>query len=398
MVGESLAHVAEVGGEWLAVLLWAAGAFKCRPRDAWIGWHAAVAWRRLHLVVNNVRFLILPGVAVPNLASRVLALSVRRLSADWTQAWGHRVLLAETFVDPSRFSGTCYRAAGWVELGRTRGFARQCGGWRYHGKAKVIFVREVVAGAREALRDPSLSVDLDHGVAPMKIRTQEIPSLMQVLKAVPDPRKPRGVRHGRTALLAISVVAVLSGARSLAAIAQWARGCTQSELRRLGCRRNPRTGRLEAPSEPTLRRFLQSVDADHVDRVVGQWLASHQLRGEEAIAIDGKTARGARRKDNTKVHLLSAVLHSSGITIAQVEVDSKSNEIPAARSLLAPLPLEGKLVTADALHTQHELARLLVEEKHADYCFTVKDNQPTLKADIDTLFDSVAFPPSAPNR
>jgi hypothetical protein len=220
---------------------------------------------------------------------------------------------------------------------------------------------------------------------------------MQVLRTVADPRRPRGIRYSKTTMLAISVVAVLSGARSLEAIAQWARQCTQSELRRLGCRRNQRTGRLEAPSEPALRRFLQSVDAESVDKVVGQWLANLRLRDEDAVAIDGKTARGARRKDETQVHLLSAVLQSSGITIAQVEVDSKSNEIPAAYPLLEPLPLDGKLVTADALHTQRELARFLVEDKHADYCFTVKDNQPQLKADIDTLFDSVSIPPSARN-
>jgi hypothetical protein len=231
----------------------------------------------------------------------------------------------------------------------------------------------------------------------MKIRRQEIPSLMQALKTVGDPRSRRGIRHSKTTLLAISVVAVLSGARSLEAIAQWGRQCTQSELRRLGCRRNPRNGKLEAPSEPTLRRFLQSIDAECVDRVVGQWLAGLRLEAEDAIAIDGKTVRGARRADRTQVHLLSAVLQSSGITIAQVEVDSKSNEIPAAYTLLKPLPLGGKLVTADALHTQRELARFIVEDMHADYCFTVKDNQPTLKADIDLLFDGVSIPPSAPN-
>jgi len=397
VVGESLAHVAEIGGEWLAVLLWAAAALKCSARDSWIGWHPSVAWRRLQLVVNNVRFLILPGVAVPNLASRVLGSSVRRLSSDWERAWGHPVLLAETFVDPSRFSGVCYRAAGWLELGRTRGFARRCGGWSHHGHPKTVFVREIYPGAREALRDASLSPQLDQGVAPMKVRHHEIPSLMQVLRTVADPRSRRGIRHGKSSLLAISVVAVLSGARSLEAIAQWARQCTQGELSRLGCRRRPRTGRFEPPSEPTLRRFLQRVDADSVDRAVGQWLAKLRLKDEDAVAIDGKTVRGARRKDETKVHLLSAVLQSSGITIAQVEVDSKSNEIPAAYPLLKPLPLEGKLVTADALHTQRDLASFLVEAKHADYCFTVKDNQPTLKADIDALFDDISIPPSARN-
>jgi hypothetical protein len=228
----------------------------------------------------------------------------------------------------------------------------------------------------------------------MKLRTKELSSLTEVLRKIPDPRNPRGIRHRRTTLLAISVAAVLSGARSLEGIAQWARQCTQAELARLMCRRNPRTGKFEPPSEPTIRRFLQTVDAEAVDQRVGEWLLGLGLKEAETLSFDGKTLRGARRKDRTRVHLLSLVLQGSGITIAQKEVDSKSNEIPAARELLEPLPLSGKRITADAMHTQTALAELLVKDKGADYCFTVKNNQRQLKEDIDTLFDGSSFPPS----
>jgi hypothetical protein len=163
----------------------------------------------------------------------------------------------------------------------------------------------------------------------------------------------------------------------------------------LGCRRNPHTNKLEAPSEPTIRRFLQTVDAEVVDQRVGEWLLDLCLDDADALAFDGKTLRGARRDDQTQVHLLSLVVQGTGITVAQKEVDRKSNEIPAARELLEPLALTGKCVTADAMHTQTELAKFLVDEKDADYCFTVKDNQPTLKKDIDTLFNGRSFPPSA---
>ena len=114
------------------------------------------------------------------------------------------------------------------------------------------------------------------------------------------------------------------------------------------------------------------------------------------MALDGKALRGARRTDQSQVHLLSLVVQSSGITIAQREVGSKTNEIPIAPRLLQPLPLKGKCVTADALHTHQELARYIVQEKEAHYCFTVKDNQPGLKRDINTLFDEKRdSPPSA---
>ena len=395
VVGESVAQVAEVDGEWVAVLLWAAAAFKGAARDAWIGWHPALQWQRLHLVANNVRFLVLPGARVKNLASRVLALSVRRLSTDWQFSWGHPILAAETFVDPERFSGCCYRAAGWIEVGRTRGFARHSGGWIHHGHPKLVLVREISRGACRLLRDPSPSRRLGQGVAKMKLSEKELLSLQKALRAIPDPRKARGVRYVKQSLLGISVTAVLSGARSLEAIAQWGRECTQNELARLYCRRNPRTERREAPSEPTLRRFLQSVDAEAVDAQVSGWLSSLSRGKDDPVAIDGKSLRGARRQDGTRVHLLSAVLHNSGITIGQREVDQKTNEIPEAPKLLAPMELAGRCVTGDALHTQKELARFLVGEKGADYCFTVKDNQPTLNSDIDRLFEQTASPPSA---
>jgi len=105
----------------------------------------------------------------------------------------------------------------------------------------------------------------------------------------------------------------------------------------------------------------------------------------DAIGFDGKVLKGTRGKDGSQVHLLSAFSHQEGITVAQRQVESKSNEIPAARPLLEPLDLKGKVITADAMHTQKDLARFLVKDKHAHYCFTVKDNQQTLKEDIAAL-------------
>ena len=141
LVGCGLRHVAELDGQWVALVGWQAGAFKLKARDRWIGW-IPEPFRRLHLIANNTRFL-LPGLHRPNLASRVLGLSLRRVSRDMRALHGHPVLVAETFVDPSRFAGTCYRASNWLGLGRTRGYRRQSGGsprWHPHGQPKEIFV------------------------------------------------------------------------------------------------------------------------------------------------------------------------------------------------------------------------------------------------------------------
>ena len=120
LIGESLRYVAVYEDRWLALLGWAAAALKCKARDEWIGWTPTLKLKHLPLVANNCRFLILPEVKAPNLASRILALNLKRLSDDWQAAYGHPIRLAETFVDPQLFRGVCYRAAGWIFLGYTR--------------------------------------------------------------------------------------------------------------------------------------------------------------------------------------------------------------------------------------------------------------------------------------
>jgi hypothetical protein len=117
--------VRDCHGRDLACVLFGAAAWKTRPRDAWIGWDDATRARRLLYVANNSRFLILPWVRVPHLASHVLACVLRRLSADWQAKYGHPIHLVETFVDRSRFKGTCYRAANWILAGQTQGRGRQ---------------------------------------------------------------------------------------------------------------------------------------------------------------------------------------------------------------------------------------------------------------------------------
>ena len=150
--GPRVRQVAELpDGTWVALLGWEGGAFKTGARDGWVGWTREQQYRRLHLVAHNSRFLVLPGCSVPNLASRVLGLSVRGLRAEFEARYGHPVLLAETFVDPALFGGACYRAAGWEEAGATRGFARSRGGWEAHGRPKTVLVKPLSPGARGAL-------------------------------------------------------------------------------------------------------------------------------------------------------------------------------------------------------------------------------------------------------
>ena len=392
LVGESIRYVAELDNAWYALLGWSSAALKCRSRDSWIGWSQPIQWQRLHLIANNSRFLILPDVHIPNLASKVLSLNLKQVRNDWQEIHGHPVLLAETFVDIGRFSGACYKAANWIYVGNTRGFGKSARRYYHHGQPKAVFVRPLHKLALRWLTEPLLNSKLIKEVGPMKFTTKQIGDLIKCLKGLPDPRHNRGKRHRQISILAISICAVLCGARSFAAIAEWAQHRTQNQLNRLWCRYDEKKMCYVPPSEPTIRRLLQTIDAEIVDQVIYKWLST--LCDSSAVAFDGKVLKGARNDDGTQVHLLSAVTHQGGITVSQKQISSKSNEIPAARPLLEPLDLKGRVVTGDALHTQRDLARFLVEKKHADYFFIVKDNQPTLKADIKAV-DYNGSPPEA---
>jgi hypothetical protein len=173
--------------------------------------------------------------------------------------------------------------------------------------------------------------------------------LLVALAAVPDPRKARGCRHRLVTVLAIGVCAVLAGARSYVAIAEWAHDLPVSARLRLGLGRR-------APSESTIRRILQAVDLDALDVAVSGWLAARRPDPSPGrvrmIAVDGKTARGARTDDRTQVHLLAAFDHDSGVVLGQTQVDGRSNEITAFAPLLDRINLTDVLLTADALHTR----------------------------------------------
>ena len=151
-VGENIAYLAsDRQGRHLACMLFGAAAWKIKPRDLWIGWDDPTRQRRLPGVVNNSRFLILPWVRIPHLASHLLGAIVRRLSTDWRQHYGHPVHLAETFVEKDRFQGTCYRAANWVIVGQTQGRGRQDRFSTFSQPVKDIYLYPLTPRFRENL-------------------------------------------------------------------------------------------------------------------------------------------------------------------------------------------------------------------------------------------------------
>jgi hypothetical protein len=397
LVGEHMRYVAEFRGQWLALGAWCAASLHLRGRDRWIDWSDEQRGRRLPLVVNNARLLSLPGKEVPNLLSRFMKGMLQRLNADWLEQWGHPVAVAETFVDHHLFQGTCYKVSGWIRLNETAGYKRCAGGDYYqaHNSPKTLWVKELEQGACEKLRSGDLPPDWAEVEArtPPRCRAkpQEIESLLKLLQEVPEFRKrafPTYPVAGMLALIAIATLAgVVRGQRDLAA---FARTLSQAQMRALKFRSVPRSKKREAPGETTFQRVLSAVDAAAIERVLLIW--QEQVLGkaeDQIIAIDGKKLRHAGG-----VELVSAFGVESGRWLGSVSTAAKSNEIPAARELIGKLDICGKTLVFDALHTQRETAGAVVFDGGGDYVFTVKDNQPGLKSEVERLLDEQPFSPS----
>lgn len=397
LVGETMRHVGVIDDEWVALVGYGAAALTLSARDRWVGWSPENRYRRLRFVANNQRFCVLGSPAPKNLASAVLGASLRRLSADWQDTWGHPVVLVETFTDPVRHLGTCYQATNFEQVGATSGWRRSRDSYVHHGTPKAVWLRPLRKGAASIL-----SGTFDHPIITRHPRRRPIidankldfdtpNGLLARLGTLPEHRSARGIRHSGVSIIAVGVVATLCGARSFIAIGEVAADLPQEVLARLGCKFHPTRRRYVVPSEPTIRRHLQAVDANELDAVVGSWLADQSAKGNVdgalvGIAVDGKAVRGAKTADGRCAFLFAGMLHSTGAVIAQQEVDSKTNEIKALRPLFADQEsLAGVVVTADAMHAQRDHAQFIVDEKHGDYLVGVKGNQPTLLNLIETL-------------
>jgi predicted transposase YbfD/YdcC len=209
--------------------------------------------------------------------------------------------------------------------------------------------------------------------------------LIEVFAAIPDFRRCRGKRHPLPAILSLACCAMLCGYRSYSAIAEWGRNYGAGMAHALGFTHN-------TPCAATLHTVFRHVDRDEVEAKLGAWAEgivsstpAAPAADQAAVALDGKTLRGSRKQGAPGVHLLSALSHHLGLTLAQQAVDDKTNEITQVETLLGQLVLQDRVVTMDALLTQRHVAQTIVE-KGGDYVMIVKENQPQLHADIELVF------------
>jgi hypothetical protein len=291
-IGETVWYVATWREQWVAQLSLSGAALKCGVRDRWIGWDFRSQYGRLRLIANNSRFLILPDWHRPNVGSRVLSLTERRVSSDWQERYGHRLLLLETFVDPRRFHGGVYRAANWIELGLTQGYRRTREGYSAEADAaKRVFVRPLC-------RDPPAQLthaDWDQleltGAPKLMLNAEQMRALPQYFTGIADPRRRQGRVHRLPVVLGIAAGAILCGMRGYKAISGWADALGQRERERFGCRRKNR--HYMVPSESIIRDCLLRIDPGVLDQALKAW---NQVWGrqDDTLRLDGKTMKNAR--------------------------------------------------------------------------------------------------------
>ena len=424
VVGQRLRYVAEYQGQWLALVVFSSAAFHLKPRDRWLHWSARQVAARRHLLAQNQRFLVLaaPG-RWPNLASRVLKLCSERLAQDWQRHFGHPVLALETFVDPQRFRGTCYKAAGWQRLGCTQGCQRD---WQdFYSDTqhpKEIWVRALGASALKQLRAVQLPPHLAAQERPLPpacpVPTDQLLSLWQAFRdRLADPRKPKGKRHQLATVLSLIALAVAAGCKGPHAIADFAASLNHAQRHQLRCRPRPGTRRqCDVPGERTFRRLLKTIQVEELKAVLVAWMAQQDPRPVAVVHLDGKVVKNAdpapaaaqvpepeseippelqKPKADKALTLVNFVTGEQRL-VDQVAVPRNTNEEAAVAAHWPRMDLAGVCVTADAAHTIKANARQLTQGNGADYLLILKGNQPTAWAKAQALLAG-AFPPSSPD-
>jgi len=290
MVGEQLRYVAAVDDQWLGLVGWSAATMSSASRRHWIGWTLSQERQRLHLIAQNARFLIRGSERIPNLASRILGLCTARLRRDWRRAYAHDIVIIETFVDPSRYQGTCYRAAGWTLMGRTRG-AR-----RYHetslesAQPKLMLMKEIAPRARERLCADHHLEDRGAFLTIHEIAIAGPEGLLSYLRLhLPDPRSRRGRSFQFASIMGILAAGILTGHSGIEGIAAWAKSLDQATLELFFCPRGP-DGRWKSPCANSFRYMMKDLDPQALERTLSGWLRQRGLfRGTSGLSI------GARR-------------------------------------------------------------------------------------------------------
>lgn len=292
-------------------------------------------------------------------------------------------LLAETFVDPEGYKGTCYRASGWSPLGQTKGYTRVSAPQYYqdNDRPKNLWVKPLAKDALERLRDPSRLLDGEDpkkrapGTMPVKIKTAE--SLYKALRTVKDPRQRRGRQFPLGAMLATAVLAQCCGESTVTGIFRFCQDLSSPQRYSLGFRPNPKARKVvPPPGEGCWRKVLGDVDPPELANALNTWMQSQLKNGElpDLLSIDGKVIA------SNLATIVSLVDATDGSPVAQAAASGNGQEQKLTTDLVKALPeaaLEGKTLSGDALYSNKNLVREVVQERGGEVFVQLKANQKT---------------------
>lgn len=385
-IGDFLRQSVEINSVPVVLLAWGPACYALKDRDNWISWSAPQRASRLKLIVQNRRLLILsPKGASPNLASQAMGAALRALPAQWLESFGYSPLLAESFTDPESHAGTTYKATNWHQLGSSKGYSRsRLDFYVPNQRPKSLWCIELHPKARSILRSMDLPqaytpalITAPKGVLPLS--TSQFDSLRKALARIPDPRR-KGANHTFSIGLILSIIAMalLCGRREIAEIARFAKDLTQKQRKRLNLPLKRGTKAFHrVPGYDVFYQVLCRMEPEHLADALNQWLRAHSTELPQALAMDGKMIRD-------HIGVLTLAHHSDGAPQGMTLYDQKEGtercEQKAAAEMIASMPsLDGKVITADALHCQRSLARQIVE-KGGEYLLQVKGNQVAVEA------------------
>jgi len=380
-------YLASYRGEWVSVLYVTEATLKLSLRDKELfGWSKEQKQERLKHIGNNKRFLILPGWENQNLSSKILSLLCKRVSNDWLKEYKEPLLLLETFVDPHRYKGSCYAADNWQHVGLSKGINKldkETGEYyKTHPKNYLVkglspdsikalsavspYTHPLLTGRQKVKKDSS---DNEKYLNPNDLNLK---SLREELSRLQDERTLKGKMYDKSSVLALCVASILAGKNNYYQMHEWIKGIGRELRKQAGIK----YGRC--PSMSSIRRMVQSVDNQVLTEIVTNWLKGD--RRTKHLIFDGKAVRSAGGK-KAMPQFLNFIDADTGILVAQQEVDCKTNEVPVARKILSRIPIKNVIVTADALHTCRNTARV-IEEEGGKFVFVVKNNQKNLLEQI----------------
>lgn len=394
--GDRLCQFVMEDGQIAAIMIWCASAWHLADRDQYIGWDPVTRSKRLKLVVQLRRFLVLEKTRRPNLASCALALGMRELPDSWFEHHGYRPLMAESFSDIESHHGTVYKATNWKYIGDTKGFSQDHTDYYVpNGRPKKLWLKEFRPKAPALMCNHELPEDCKKAETRGGGPTSPLPAvtlktLRDAFLQVPDPRRPQSRRYHLPGLLGLIALGLLMGGRDVLDIWRKVEDLNESQRYAIGLRRRDKeTKKLIMPSYDTLNNILKTIDPVAYAEALTAWLQANQGLLPNSLALDGKSVGNAQFG-----MIITLCRHEDGRPVGMIPANGKKEdcEVSEARSLLEnpTVNLAGSLITADSLHNKTPTIQSILR-KGGDYLIATKDNTKRRKKNSKQALSGTPF-------